>query len=253
MIHSILIIGQSNMAGRGSMKDAAPLTTNGGKLKVLRNGRWQTMFRPVNPDRYFSGTCLAESFAKAYSDEHPEVEVGVIPCADGGTSLDQWREGGLLFDNAVFSARLAMRTSHLVAILWHQGEADCGEGKYPLYLEKVSAIMSALRRELSADDIPLIVGGLGDFLKDRVESPQLKNYTFVNEALMTYARENPHVAFASAEGLTSNPDNLHFNRTSLAEFGIRYYEAFRTIEDKERVFDEKSLMDDAVRTEMELL
>ncbi|MBQ8407660.1 MAG: sialate O-acetylesterase [Clostridia bacterium] len=253
MIHSFLIIGQSNMAGRGSLTAAKPLDTCGGKLKVLRNGRWQTMYRPVNPDRPFSGTCLAESFAKAYSDEHTGIEVGIIPCADGGTTLDQWQEGGLLFDNAVYCARLAMRTSHLVGILWHQGEGDCHETKYPVYLEKITAMMAALRRELNAEDVPIVVGGLGDFLKDMTTAPALANYPHVNSALREFAASAPRVAFASAEGLTSNPDNLHFNHESLQAFGLRYYEAFKTVEDKERVFDEKSKMDDAVRTAMELL
>lgn len=253
MIHSILIIGQSNMAGRGSLTEAEPLDTNNGRLKVLRNGRWQTMYRPVNPDRPFSGTCLAESFAKAYSDEHPDIDVGIIPCADGGTSLDQWREGSLLFDNAVNCARLAMRTSHLVAILWHQGEADCGADLYPLYPKKITAIMSALRRELNAEDVPIIVGGLGDFLKNRTQNPELANYPYVNSALEAFAKSASRIAFVSAEGLTSNPDNLHFNYRSLQEFGLRYYAAFKTVENKDQVFDEKSKMDDAVRTEMELL
>ena len=241
------------MAGRGYLTDAEPLDTCGGRLKVLRNGRWQTMYRPVNPDRPFSGTCLAESFAKAYFEERPDVDVGIIPCADGGTSLEQWQKGGLLFDNAVNCAKLALRTSHLVAILWHQGEADCTEERYPRYLDKITAIMSALRRELKAEDIPLIVGGLGDFLKNRSEAPHLVNYTKVNAALAEFANITPRAAFASAEGLTSNPDNLHFDRRSLAEFGLRYYAAFKTVEDKDRIFDEKSKMDDAVRTEMELL
>lgn len=39
MIHSILIIGQSNMAGRGNLQEAPRLDTVGGRLKVLRNGR----------------------------------------------------------------------------------------------------------------------------------------------------------------------------------------------------------------------
>ena len=43
------------------MLEAKPLFTNGGKFKVLQNGCWQVMYRPVNPDRSFSGTCLAES------------------------------------------------------------------------------------------------------------------------------------------------------------------------------------------------
>ena len=158
-----------------------------------------------------------------------------------------------MYDHAVMQSKLAQRTSEIAGILWHQGESDCGEDRYPLYLEKVSAIMSALRRELGAENIPLIVGGLGDFLKDRVESPHLVNYPRVNEALISFANSTPHTAFAGAEGLTANPDNLHFNHQSLQEFGLRYYAAFCTIEDKNRIFDEKDKMDDAVRTEMELL
>ena len=159
-----LIIGQSNMAGRGKIKDAKELNTNDGKLRVLRNGRWELMYRPVNQDRPDSGVCLAESFAKAYSDDHPEVQVGIIPCADGGTSLNQWQKGSLLFDNAVNCVRLALRTSHLVGILWHQGEADCGYQLYPLYLEKITKIMCELRKELGDERLPIVVGGLGEFL-----------------------------------------------------------------------------------------
>ena len=241
------------MAGRGFIADADPLDTNGGRLKVLRHGRWQVMYRPVNPDRPFSGTCLAESFAKAYSDDHAGVDVGIIPCADGGTSLDQWQKGGLLFDNAINCARLAMRTSHLVGILWHQGETDCEEALYPLYFNKIKALMRALRCELNAENVPIIVGGLGDFLKHRSETPSLINYTYINAALVKFAAHTPHTVFVSTEGLTSNPDNLHFNHPSLQEFGLRYYAAFKTIEDQNRFFDEKNKTDDAIRTQMELL
>lgn len=253
MIHSFLIIGQSNMAGRGVPPMDEPINTRKNKLKVLRNGRWQTMFRPVNPDRHVSGTCLAESFAGAYSDDHPNVEVGIIPCADGGTSLNQWQEGGLLFDHAVYMTKLALRTSHLVGILWHQGESDCPEHLHPLYLKKITAIMNALRRELQAENVPIIVGGLGDFLKNRPENPSLANYPYVNEALIAFVNQTYRAAFASAEGLASNPDNLHFCHDALMEFGLRYYAAFRTVEDRDRIFDEKNKMDDAVRSPMELL
>lgn len=90
-------------------------------------------------------------------------------------------------------------------------------------------------------------------MKDRVENPALANYPYINQALMKFAEQAHRVAFASVVGLTSNPDNLHFNRESLLEFGLRYYAAFKTVEDRDRVFDEKSKMDDAIRTELELL
>ena len=250
MIHSFLLIGQSNMAGRGFANEVEPIQND--KIKVLRNGRWQPMYVPVNCDRPFSGVNLAESFADAYQKEH-NVEVGLIPCADGGTSLSQWRVGGLLYDHAVMQARLAQRTSTIAGVLWHQGEADCGEELHPLYEEKFSAIMYSLINELELYDVPFLLGGLGDFLKNCTLSEKLKNYDYVNEALKSIAEKNIMAGFVSAEGLQSNPDNLHFSSKALREFGLRYYEEFKKLEVADKIFVDKPDMDDALRTEMELL
>ena len=99
MMHSILIVGQSNMGGRGFQHEVDPIIND--KLYVLRNGRWRAMYVPVNPDRATSGINLAESFADLYAKGHA-VDVGIIPCADGGTCIDQWQVGGLLFDHACY-------------------------------------------------------------------------------------------------------------------------------------------------------
>ena len=250
MIHSFLLIGQSNMAGRGDFNDVEPIEN--GRIKILRNGRWQDMFYPVNPDRRFSGVNLAESFADAYSKEH-NVDVGLIPCADGGTSLSQWRPGSLLYDNAVYQARLALRTSTIAGVLWHQGEGDCAPELYPLYEEKFVPILNSLKKELDLYDVPFLLGGLGDFLKDCKLSENMKNYHNINVALKKIADENPMVGFVSAEGLGAKADNLHFNAKALREFGVRYYEEFKKLEDKNKVFTEKVSMDDAIRSEMEAL
>ena len=250
MIHSFLLIGQSNMAGRGRIEDAPKISNP--RIKVLRNGRWQKLFVPVNPDRSFSGVSLAESFADAYSKEH-DVDVGLIPCADGGTSLFQWQEGGLLYDNAVYQSRLADRTSTIVGVLWHQGEADCAPNLAAEYYDKALAIFNALRRDLNLGDIPFVLGGLGDFLVHHPTSPYLHNYKAVNAQLEKIARENELYGFASAEGLESNGDFLHFNSPALRELGLRYYEQFKKLEKLDRVFVEKSSPDDAVRTAMEEL
>ncbi len=250
MIHSFLLIGQSNMAGRGFKGEATPIQNP--RLKVLRNGRWQTMFFPVNPDRPFSGVCLAESFADAYSKDHG-VDVGLIPCADGGTSLDQWQEGSLLYDHAVYMARLAQRTSTIAGVLWHQGESDCTEAKYPLYEAKCTAILQALRRDLELFDVPFLCGGLGDYLQNRAPAPTGIYYPQVNQALKAIADHNEMTGFVSAEGLGANPDNLHFNAAALREFGLRYYEEFKKLENKDKLFTEKQGEDYALRTAMELL
>ena len=248
MIHSFLLIGQSNMAGRGDIGDVARIENP--SLRVMRNGRWQRLFVPVNPDRPFSGVNLAESFADAYQRAHG-VEVGLIPCADGGTRIDQWREGGLLFDHAVYQARLAERTSTIAGVLWHQGESDCEAALVSGYGAKLEAFYGALSRALNLHDVPFLAGGLGEFLENRGEiRPYWRE---IDRQIREFTAAHPMTGYVSAAGLDGRPDNLHFNAPALREFGLRYYEAFKALERKDKVFADKPREDDALRTALDSL
>lgn len=248
LIHSFLLIGQSNMAGRGFVHEVEHIQNP--HIKVLRNGRWQPMYVPVNCDRLFSGINLAESFADCYQKEHG-VDVGLIPCADGGTTISQWKKGSLLYDHALYQAELAQRTSTLCGVLWHQGESDCEKTLYPLYKERFRAFLTDLIQDLNLNDVPFLAGGLGDFLAHCPLNASLANYTIINQAIKQVTEEFSTAGFVPADGLTSNPDQLHFNAQSLREFGVRYYRAFQKLENKNRVFPEKPCEDDAVRTGLE--
>ena len=68
MIHSFLLIGQSNMAGRGLKNEVEPIPNK--NIYVLRNGRWWPMYVPVNPDRVTAGINLSETFAYRYLQDH---------------------------------------------------------------------------------------------------------------------------------------------------------------------------------------
>ncbi|MGO3498251.1 MAG: sialate O-acetylesterase, partial [Staphylococcus equorum] len=46
---SILLIGQSNMAGRGFIDSVKPIVDE--RIQVLKNGRWQMMDEPIHSDR----------------------------------------------------------------------------------------------------------------------------------------------------------------------------------------------------------
>ena len=243
MIHSFLLIGQSNMAGRGEIGGVPPIENP--HLKVLRNGRWQPLFVPVNPDRPFSGLTLAESFADAYQKAHG-VDVGLIPCADGGTQLEQWKEGSLLFDHAVFQTRLAERTSTLAGVLWHQGESDCFPGLFETYGARLERFYQALAAALKLDDVPFLAGGLGDFLAERAD--ECDQYLSVNAQIAAFCAAHPLTGFVSAAGLPGKPDHLHFNAVAVREFGLRYYDAFMKLERKDKIFAEKPSEDDALRT-----
>ena len=247
-MHSFLLIGQSNMAGRGYLEEAHEIDSH--RIYTLRNGRWQTMFRPINPDRSFSGVSLAESFAEAYAQKH-DVDVGLICCADGGTSLDQWKVGDVLLDHAICQAKLAMRSSQIVGVLWHQGDADCAPELSAAYQQRFETIMGHLRQELQLQDVPFLLGGLGDFLKDCTLNKNLKYYADVNIALQKIAQNNPMTGFVSAEGLEANPDNLHFSAPSLYAFGLRYLEVFESLSPNDK--NRYDLAVDLHRSEMEKL
>ncbi len=123
-------------------------------------------------------------------------------------------------------AKLAQRTSTLTGILWHQGESDCFPDKAAHYREKLAVIISELRLRLAVPDVPLIVGGLGDFLTTGLYGNYFAAYPLVNEALQQYAQTAAHCYFVTAEGLTANEDQLHFNAPSQRILGIRYFEAY---------------------------
>ena len=250
MMHSFLLIGQSNASGRGKINEVEPISND--RLFVYRNGRWRNMYVPVCPDAVTAGICFIENFADMYSKEK-NVDVGIIPAAIGGTNLDQWVEGGVVFENAVSMAALAARTSTIAGVLWHQGESDCAETKYPFYEEKLSAILEGFRKRLGLYDVPFLLGGLGDYLEFCPRSPVFKNYVHINEQLKNYANKTDMTGFVSAEGLTSNEDYLHFNAPSLREFGVRYYKEFLKLENKDKLFTEKTTKDAAVKTDLEHL
>lgn len=160
-IRSFLLVGQSNMAGRGDLTPENTITAP--DCFMLRMGRWQPMSEPINVDRAVaegavprSGANLAASFA-AQLQKETGAKIGLIPCADGGTRISQWQPGEVLFDHAVFQAKLAARTSALTAILWHQGESDClAPEQLEAYPEQFLRTMRAFRAELG--DLP-IAGG----------------------------------------------------------------------------------------------
>ena len=239
------------MAGRGFKDEVEPIVND--KIFVLRNGRWWKMYVPVNPDRVTAGINLAESFADLYSKECSE-SVGIIPCADGGTCIDQWAEGDVLFDHACYMAELAGRSSEIVAVLWHQGESDCSPERVVHYEEKLDKIIDAFRKRLGLFDVPFIVGGLGDFLKDNTRSENFgRYYGEINSALCRLAEKKKNVGYVSASGLGANPDNLHFSAKALREFGVRYYNEFLRLGGSAKPVADGSSTDNIVMNELEAL
>ena len=229
---AFLMIGQSNMAGRGDFGEVEQIKNP--LCRMLRNGRWIPMSEPINPDRgifdYFhSGVGLAASFADEYA-KHFNEEIGLIPCADGGTMLAEWQPGEILYDHAVAQARLAQRTAEIVGILWHQGESDSNEKeKAETYRARFLYMISSLLKDLSLpEDTPIVMGELGEFVAFYKDG----TYTYykdINATFHALAEEKESFAVASAEGLPCKADGIHFTSAAYRELGIRYFKEYLKI------------------------
>lgn len=227
-LHVFLLLGQSNMAGRGVVEaeDRVPLAR---VLMLDRSGAWVPAVDPMHFDKPVAGVGLGRSFAARLTAEDPTVAVGLVPAAVGGSPIDAWRPGARdaatgthPWDDAMARARVALASGTLRGVLWHQGESDATPALAPGYAAKLDALVARLRQTLGVHDVPVIVGQLGHF--DGAAWDDARRT--IDEAHRALPDRVARTAFVSSEGLTDKGDRLHFDARSLRELGRRYAEAY---------------------------
>lgn len=243
----VLLVGQSNMSGRGFLTDE-DIVEIPGLTALRRDLQWIPAIDPFNFDRLnmlglsesedpfeVRGTMLCgkrrsgvgpgRTFGKLLLENSPGKEVGLIPASIGGTPIAAWLPGGKdmwsearPYDDSLVLAREAMKSGRIVAVLWHQGEGDC-EPLTENYKEKLKTVIANFRKDLDLEGIPFILGGLGSFLES-------KNAEKCNQFIREVAQEVPCCGFASAEGLQDRGDLVHFDTPSQYKLGERYWQEY---------------------------
>lgn len=218
-LNIFLLIGQSNMAGRGRINEVPAILNP--HVSMFREGRWITAEEPLHTDKpEIAGVGLGMSFAVELVDRLHLAPVGLVPCAVGGTPLSRWMPHADLYENAVSVAQQALFKGTLRGILWHQGEGDSGNADDAnSYGGRFQQMINALRVQLMAQNVPVITGELGTFLEHRTDCTY---FNMVNQQLRDLAGRLPAYDCASAKSLTDKGDSLHFNSESLREFGRRF-------------------------------
>jgi len=221
-LHLYLLMGQSNMAGRGKLgpEDQTPHP----RVLVFTLGNsWEPAVEPITHDKPgMLGVGPGLAFGKAMAGNDPGGTIGLVPCAFGGTPLKRWERGGDLYSNAVHRAKLTMREGTLKGILWHQGESDAGSATNAnSYSDRLARMIQNIRADLDSPDLPFVVGQIGEFLYDR--EPDHSPYArVVNGALLGLPGKVPATACALSKDLVHKGDVLHFDAASQREFGRRY-------------------------------
>lgn len=224
--HLYLLVGQSNMAGRGAL-DAESKKTNPQIVMLDSNNRWVLATDPVHFDKpELIGVGPAIGFAKEILGNNKNIKIGLIPCAVGGSPISVWEPGAFYapgfhpYDDAMKRVKLAMQKGVVKGILWHQGESDNDSVHAPLYLEKLKTLIARFRAELHQPVLPFVAGEIGYFT----------NGDFINQVIDQLPEQVSHAAVVSAKGLTDKGDHLHFDTPSARELGKRYAEAMKELQ-----------------------
>ncbi len=228
--HLYLLIGQSNMAGRGAVEEQDK-TPHPRVLTFTREHTWAPAIDPLHSDKVTAGVGLGSTFGRVMAEAHPQVTIGLIPCAVGGTPLSRWQKGGDLWKQAIERAKLAMQDGKLRGVLWHQGEADSAKLETAeSYAERLSQMVRDLRSELQAPQVPFVAGKLGLFLKHERAEGAKSYWPVVNEQLDRLPKLAPVTAVVSSDGLQHKGDDVHFDSASLRTLGRRYAEAMQKLQ-----------------------
>ncbi|MBB6324820.1 hypothetical protein FHS59_000435 [Algoriphagus iocasae] len=224
--HLYLLMGQSNMAGRGQVE--AIDTLSHPKVWMLDSAmNWVLAKDPMHFDKPVAGVGLGLTFGKIMANENPSVKIGLIPTAVGGSSINAWFKDSIHnqtktypYDDMIARAKKALSDGTLKGILWHQGESDTGnEESIANYPTKFYAMMDSLQKDLGIEPVPIVMGEIGHFFYGK--APLAKN---INDTFSQIASENPCIDFVRSDGLNHKGDSTHFDSNSYHVLGMRYAE-----------------------------
>ena len=216
-----LLLGQSNMAGRGTMLPEDTLNVIEGVWLLDADGcpepakaplnKWSTIRKDLKMQQIGPGNSFSENVAKATGRK-----VLLAVNARGGSALEEWMPGNEeygYFDAAVSRARQAMKYGDIKAVLWHQGESNSGRSE--TYPDSLSVFVSALRQEFGDDDIPFVAGEVGHWT-DHAEE--------FNSMISHISERIPCSDYVSSEGCSMLKDESdpHFSRDGQILLGKRY-------------------------------
>ena len=235
-----LLIGQSNMAGRGVFEAADTLAPIEGVYLLDGDGNPVPAQEPLNRYSTIRKALVLQGMGPghAFAEEiHARTgrRVLLVVNARGGSSLEQWmpdaqpalfshspneqegmagRQMPGFYDETVRRTRQALRYGPLKAILWHQGESNSDSLRVGNYLPMLSRFASSLREDLGVGEVvPFIAGEI---------QPLHPNAGFFNPVIRRIGEAIPNAFCVSSEGLPTNPDQLHFTRDAQLELGRRY-------------------------------
>lgn len=226
-----LLMGQSNMVGRGRMLKNVP--PDGRLLRFNKDLKWDLAQNPLHQnhpknDRIGPGMSFGRAMMYVFGQD---VTIGLVPCAVGGSSLSRWeKDGGDCYASTIKRARAAGQYGTLTGVLWHQGERDCGDERSAnTYAARLDRMIADLRADLQTPDLPFVAGGLLDSIRELPRDRQRPYVDTVQSALRSLPERVPYTAWVDASTFRHIGDFVHIDPRDQLKFGVYYAEQMRQL------------------------
>ncbi|KAE8682777.1 putative carbohydrate esterase [Hibiscus syriacus] len=184
-------------------------------LRLSADLAWVPAREPIHADidaRMTDGIGPGMSFANAVLTKDPNSgPIGLVPCAVGGTAINQWQKGEFLYEQLVKRAQMAQQSGGVYrAMLWYQGEADTlSQEDAQLYEGRLKTFFNDLRSDLQTPTLPIfqlaLASGEGPYIEE------------VREGQLNINLQN--VKCVDAKGLPLEPDRLHLTTQAQVRLG----------------------------------
>lgn len=232
-----LLIGQSNMAGRGEFEPKDTIESIDGVWLLDSVGEPVPAVAPLNrfstirKDIGLQGYNPGVEFSRIMHGRTGKPILLVVN-ARGGSHIRQWQPGAKdgYFDEAVKRTLQAMKFGNLKAILWHQGETDV-QKHTENYPELFQNMISELKKELGVGNIPVVLGQIGQWNWTEKEDINCFN----DSILPATVKILPNSTYVRSYGLKrrykNNERDPHFGREAQRELGRRYADAVTMLKD----------------------
>jgi hypothetical protein len=221
-----ILAGQSNMAGRGFVQPQDTVSSPY-VLALNKDNQWVYAKEPLHyyePLR--TGLDCGLSFGKKLSSLYKNnITIGLVPCAVGGSSIEQWLGDSTyhdvtLYSNMMKKIKIASQYGIIKGILWHQGETNASKVNYKNYKQKLEIFFTKVRNDSGNPDLPVYAGELSSFL-NRTTNPFADS---VNNDLHSLSVKMKNIYVIKTGDLTPKSDTIHFDSRSQRIMGERFAE-----------------------------
>jgi len=241
--HIYIAYGQSNMEGNATNFDKNIDGKEHPRVKMFATTSCSNLGRPTVGEMYpavppmfkcNAGLSPADWFGRHMADSLPDVTIGIIPVAQGGTSIrlfdpddyanylrsaESWLQSGAkaygndgnAMGRIIEVAKKAQEKGVIKGIIFHQGETDGGMSNWEQIVKKTYEYMLD-QLGLKAEETPFVAG-------EMVDGGSCAGF---NSRVNNLSKYIVNFGVASSKGYGSKGDGLHFTVEGYRGMGLRY-------------------------------